>query len=191
MDVAFDAVPSFCKINARELWSGRLTRRCSAQPSAQVLLCFVLTAGGYDSDLEGALASGHVGSPVQPADRALLRLRPLRHYAAGELVAVKRRSNTNPAAAAAAVSSAAVIAQIAAGDAGGGDAEGAALCYGRVAVDAAPAAGQAAYRLSVEVEPGVYQTLLSTQVRRSRRQWAAWQVENRTHCLVCCSTRLV
>jgi hypothetical protein len=110
-------------------------------------------AGGYDIDLEGALASGHVGSPVQPADRALLRLRPLRHYAAGELVAVKRRSNT-PAAA----SSAAAAAD-------GGEAEGVTLCYGRVAVDAAPAAGQAAYRLSVEVEPGVYETLLSTQVR--------------------------
>jgi hypothetical protein len=78
-------------------------------------------------------------------------------------VAVKRRSNS---AAAGGAGSAAVIAQMTApGDAGGGgEAEGATLCYGRVAVDAAPAAGQAAYRLSVEVEPGVYQTLLSTQV---------------------------
>jgi hypothetical protein len=116
-------------------------------------------AGGYDSDLEGALASGHVGSPVQPADRALLRLRPLRHYAAGELVAVKRRSNY------AAASSAVAAVTAAAADISSSEAEGVVLCYGRVAVDAAPATGQAAYRLSVEVEPGVYETMLSTQVR--------------------------
>jgi hypothetical protein len=67
-------------------------------------------------------------------------------------VAVKRRSTSAAASSAAA-----------AGD--GGEAEGVMLCYGRVAVDAAPATGQAAYRLSVEVEPGVYETLLSTQVR--------------------------
>jgi hypothetical protein len=125
-------------------------------------------AGGYDSDLEGALASGHVGSPVQPADRALLRLRPLRHYTAGELVAVKRRSNSASSAAAAKG-----LAHIGADSVGSssGDTEGAMLCYGRVAVDAAPAAGQAAYRLSVEVEPGVYQTLLSTQVRKPATQY--------------------
>lgn len=50
-----------------------------------------------------------------------------------------------------------------------GEAEGnQGLCYGRVAVDAAPATGQAAYRLSVEVQPGVYENLLSTQVRLVR-----------------------
>jgi hypothetical protein len=121
--------------------------------------CCASAAGGYDSDLEGALASGHVGSPIQAADRALLRLRPLRHYAAGELVAVKRRSNS-----AAATASASAV-TTAAGDGGSGEVEGVTLCYGRVAVDAGPATGQAAYRLSVEVEPGVYETLLSTQVR--------------------------
>lgn len=114
---------------------------------------FLFVTGGYDMEVESALASGHVGSPVQVADRALLRLRPLRHYTAGELVAVKRRAT----AAAASRNGA---------NPGSSDAAdgGQQLCYARVAVDAAPAAGQAAYRLSVEVQPGVYETVLSTQV---------------------------
>jgi hypothetical protein len=112
---------------------------------------------------------------VQPADRTLLLLRPLRHYAAGELVAVKRAPSAaasavaplgQAAAAAADARAAAAAAAAAASPAGGPQAGdgGAVLCYGRVAVDAAPAKGQAAYRLSVEVAPGVYDTLLSTQV---------------------------
>lgn len=112
-----------------------------------------------------------MGCPLTAADRALLRLRPLRHYAAGELVAVKR----HPPAAAAGLPSgqaaaAAAEARAAAAQAGAAaqqqQQDGAAdsLVYGRVAVDAAPAKGQAAYRLSVEVAPGVYETLLSTQV---------------------------
>lgn len=130
------------------------------------------TAGGYDSELEGALAAGHVGAPLQPGDRALLRLRPLRHYEAGELVAIKRRlpaaALPGQAAAAAAEARAAAAAGTAeagtAVAAGGGDEGGQVLCYGRVAMDAAPQPGQAAYRLSVEVAPGVYESILSTQV---------------------------
>jgi hypothetical protein len=107
---------------------------------------------------------------VQPADRALLRLRPLRHYSAGELVAVKRShqqaATLMPAAAGASSIAAEAAAAAAAAVAGTGEAEAnQGLCYGRVAVDAAPGAGQAAYRLSVEVQPGVYENLLSTQVR--------------------------
>lgn len=124
--------------------------------------------GGYDAELEGALAAGHVGAPLQPGDKALLRLRPLRHYEAGELVAVKRRLAAAAAAAAAAEARAGAGASAAAaGAAAGGsvvDEGGVVLCYGRVAVDAAPQPGQAAYRLSVEVAPGVYESLLSTQV---------------------------
>jgi len=122
-------------------------------------------AGGYDSELEGALAAGHVGAPLQPSDRALLRLRPLRHYEAGELVAVKRRlagaaaAPPGQAAAAAAEARAAGPPAPAVGDEGG-----LVLCYARVAMDAAPQPGQAAYRLSVEVAPGMYESLLSTQV---------------------------
>lgn len=127
---------------------------------------FLLAApGGYDIELESALASGHVGSPVLPADRALLRLRPLRHYSAGELVAIKRR--TAAAELSSSSSTAAAVMQLTGDAATGSDAADAGhqLCYARVAVDAAPAAGQAAYRLSVEVQPGVYETMLSTQVK--------------------------
>lgn len=114
-------------------------------------LLFLCHAGGYDADLVAALTSGQVGAPVQPGDAPLLRLRPLRQYAAGELVAVRR---------------------IAAGanndvDGGGGSNSGSntgPLCYARVAADSAPPSGQPAYRLFLEVEPGVYQNLLSTQV---------------------------
>jgi hypothetical protein len=125
--------------------------------------------GGYDSELEGALAAGHVGAPLQPGDKALLRLRPLRHYEAGELVALKRRlaATSVPGQAAAAAAEARATAGpsgAAAAAAGGGDDGGTVLCYGRVAVDAAPQPGQAAYRLSVEVAPGVYESVLSTQV---------------------------
>lgn len=131
------------------------------------------TAGGYDSELEGALAAGHVGAPLQPGDRALLRLRPLRHYEAGELVAIKRRlpaaalPGQAAAAAAEARATAAAAGTAEAGTAvaaGGGDEGGQVLCYGRVAMDAAPQPRQAAYRLSVEVAPGVYESILSTQV---------------------------
>lgn len=113
------------------------------------------------------MAAGHVGAPLQPGDKALLKLRPLRHYEAGELVAVKRRLAT-PAgqeAAAAAEARAARASKAAAATAEeGGGGGGMVLCYGRVAMDAAPQPGQAAYRLSVEVAPGVYESLLSTQV---------------------------
>lgn len=119
--------------------------------------------------MEGALAAGHVGAPLHPGDKALLRLRPLRHYEAGELVALKRRlaAASLPGQAAAAAAEARATAgplSAAAGAGGGGDDGGAVLCYGRVAVDAAPQPGQAAYRLSVEVAPGVYESVLSTQV---------------------------
>jgi hypothetical protein len=130
--------------------------------------CCVRHTGGYDAELEGALAAGHVGAPLQPGDRALLRLRPLRHYEAGELVAVKRRlAATAPAAAAAEARAAQGPGTGPAGAAGSStvDEGGVVLCYGRVAVDAAPQPGQAAYRLSVEVSPGVYESLLSIQVR--------------------------
>lgn len=119
--------------------------------------------------MEGALAAGHVGAPLHPGDKALLRLRPLRHYEPGELVALKRRlaAASLPGQAAAAAAEARATAgpsSAAAGAGGGGDDGGAVLCYGRVAVDAAPQPGQAAYRLSVEVAPGVYESVLSTQV---------------------------
>lgn len=189
----------------------------------------VCASGGYDRDLEVALQSGQVGSPLSISDRALLQLRPLKRYAAGELVAYQR---SRPAATATVLAAderragwgnttqldvdtggqggnlqgrggfgsnsgryrpAGAVARIAdtvrrsssGGDvpestrgaglpstdtavtpvgAEGADSCGVVLCYGRVSSDCAPSPGQAAYRVTVETEPGVYDQLLSTQV---------------------------
>lgn len=170
-----------------------------------------LTPGGYDPELEAAAQAGELGTPLLPSDAALLSLRPLRRYCAGELVAY------SPAAVAATAPhltlttpssqptsnahnqivvdpgvAAALAAERRVGAAGSvpgsrtadrqsnGPAppgqtpgqtsppEGAqpVLCYGRVASDAAPTASnhQPLYRISIEVEPGTFVQLLSTQV---------------------------
>lgn len=100
---------------------------------------------------------------------------PTRMPCPGELVAVKRQARPAGGKAAgglahALADAAGTAAAGAEGADGGGTAGGPAaggLVYGRVAVDAAPSPGQAAYRLSVEVSPGVYDRLLSTHVRRA------------------------
>ncbi|GIL55476.1 hypothetical protein Vafri_11038, partial [Volvox africanus] len=153
----------------------------------------VLLPGGFDAGLETAAQAGVPGAPLLPADSALLQLKPLRHYCAGEVVAYQRTTAVVavPTAAAAAAAerrlqfgatapgpnTAAQEVQVgaaAAATAGGGgssssSSSGSNLCYGRVAAHCVPAAKAAGasggvHRVLVEVEPGVVQHLLSTQV---------------------------
>ncbi|EFJ44918.1 hypothetical protein VOLCADRAFT_118510 [Volvox carteri f. nagariensis] len=134
----------------------------------------VLLPGGFDAGLETAAQAGTPGAPLLPSDAALLQLKPLRRYCAGEVVAYQRNAAAVPAAAAAAA--AAARRAVATPDVPLAITSN--MCYGRVAAHCAPtdsaaatggAAGAGAasggvHRVLVEVEPGVVQHLLSTQV---------------------------
>ncbi|GLC59948.1 hypothetical protein PLESTB_001557000 [Pleodorina starrii] len=143
----------------------------------------VLLPGGFDAGLETAAQAGTPGAPLLPADAALLQLKPLRRYCAGELVAYQRAAAAAAAAAAVPAAVAAAAAAAAAErrlHAGGGVAAapeappGGGMCYGRVAAHCAGPSESAAgggggggggvHRVLVEVEPGVVQHLMSTQV---------------------------
>lgn len=61
-------------------------------PAAQLsALQPVLLPGGWDERLESAAVAGTPGTPLVPADAALLQLKPLRRYCAGEVVAYQRQ----------------------------------------------------------------------------------------------------
>ncbi|GLI60510.1 hypothetical protein VaNZ11_002673 [Volvox africanus] len=150
----------------------------------------VLLPGGFDAGLETATQAGVPGAPLLPADAALLQLKPLRHYCAGEVVAYQRTTAAVavPAAAAAAAAErrlefvvpapgltagqevqVGVAAATTAGGVSSSSSSSSNLCYGRVAAHCVPAdkaagASGGLHRVLVEVEPGVVQHLLSTQV---------------------------
>lgn len=139
-------------------------------PGALPGLVSLLLPAGHDEVFEAAAAAGVPGAPVVDADARLLALQPLRRYAAGEIVAYRRRSAAQDAAAAAAEARAAAAAGVAGGSGSGsrgqGAAAGGALCYARVMADVVPAPGPAAALATVplELSPGEYGQLLASQV---------------------------
>ncbi|GFR39737.1 hypothetical protein Agub_g219, partial [Astrephomene gubernaculifera] len=142
----------------------------------------VLLPGGFDAGMETAAQAGTPGAPLLPADVALLQLKPLRRYVAGEVVAYQRTAEmTTTAAAEGGGVAAAAAAAAAERRAAGGDAvasgsnsssssssssstSSTSMCYGRVAAHCAASEGAGVHRVQVEVEPGVVRQLLSTQV---------------------------
>ncbi|BDA44284.1 probable Sacsin [Coccomyxa sp. Obi] len=110
------------------------------------------TGGGLELARLGT--AGELGSALLPSDLALVQLKPLRPFAAGEMCAYMAGMSPTVAAARAAQQRASK------GPAGGGQV----LCYGRVACDARPDAGAAVFRVQVEVSPGQIADLLSSEV---------------------------
>ncbi|KXZ55127.1 hypothetical protein GPECTOR_3g279 [Gonium pectorale] len=153
-------------------------------PSELAGLQPLLLPGGFDAKLEAAARAGSPGAPLLPADAALLALRPLRRYCAGERVAVRRedagaaagggeevggaagRRLADPAGVASPVHQALDVGGAGAGGGGGG---GGGMVYGNmvygiVAAHCAPSGSGGLHRVLVEVEPGVVRPLLSSQV---------------------------
>jgi sacsin len=115
----------------------------------------LLLAAGYDPCLEAAAQAGQLGSALLPSDAALLQLRPLKRYCAGEVVAYADAAEAGP------------------GARGGGGGEPVHR-YGRVVADAGPTAAAAAvFKVAVEVQPGAVVQLLNTQLWSFRSGEAA------------------
>ncbi|KAK9798935.1 hypothetical protein WJX73_003884 [Symbiochloris irregularis] len=132
------------------------------QPSAWTTLQSALVLGTGGEEMDQAGSAGQLGTPVLPHDLDLVQLRPLRPYALGELCAFS--ADLVPEAPAP-------------------DSRGVRLVYGRAAASTRPPSNAAVYHVSVEVAPGQFAQLLSSQVYsfRSGAQAAGAQSSGASH----------
>ncbi len=144
-----------------------------------------LLPGGWDSRLQASSAAGTPGVPLLASDAALLTLRPLRRYVAGELVAVAAHAAPRAAAPSGGAGGVAAAAAAAAaecrarGSAEGGPAaahaaDGAAssagggMVYARVAAHAGPGdldapSSSSSSAAASSAGPGVYRLLVEVE----------------------------
>lgn len=112
------------------------------------------------TELAAAASAGDLGSPLLPSDATLVQLKPLRPYAAGEICAYK--GLLLPAVAAASAAERRAAAQDPSQLPTPGQA--ASLLYGRIAGDARPPPNVPLYLITVEVTPGEFRDLKSSEV---------------------------
>jgi sacsin len=138
-----------------------------ALPALAAALISESRGGGDDDDGDDAGAGTTTGgacepgAPVSAAHAALLQLRPLRPFAAGETCAWQPPLPAAEAAAAAALARAS-----------GASAVPPPLRYARVVADARPSPGEAVFSVAVEVGPSDTRRVLSTELRSFRASGA-------------------